>query len=315
MYRPRSIPRPRRIAALATLAIAGVIGGACGGDGSVPPVATDSVAPLKDQSQERAGFAGAEAKRMAATDMASVAAPAPAAPSRPQGPRLTDSVTASMIIRNGYVSIEVDSLEIAVSTVRAMAARLGGYVGNVTTSTGEFAVRTSTIEVKVPSARFDDAMSTLTPLGKVEQSNATAEDVGEEFVDMTARMANARRLEDRLVTLLATRTGKLEDVLAVERELARVREEIERYEGRLRFLRSRAAMSTLSVTVHEAAPLVNPNPGTNVIGEAVKAMWRNFVMFVAAIIASLGVLVPIGVIVGLAAWGWRRFNRPPPATT
>ncbi|MBC7895717.1 MAG: DUF4349 domain-containing protein [Cytophagaceae bacterium] len=216
-----------------------------------------------------------------------------------------------MIIRNGYVSIQVDSLEIAVAAVRAMATRLGGYIGNVSTNTGEYQVRSSTIEVKIPSARFEEAMATLTPIGKVEQSNSTAEDVGEEFVDMTARMQNARRLEERLVMLLTTRTGKLEDVLAVERELARVREEIERFEGRLRFLRSRVAMSTLSVTVHEAAPLVSSNPGTSVIGEAVKAMWRNFVTFVAAVIASLGVVVPVGAILGLAAWWWRRRRRPP----
>ena len=72
----------------------------------------------------------------------------------------------------------------------------------------------------------------------------TAEDVGEEFVDVSARMENARRLEQRLVTLLASRTGKLSDVLAVERELARVREDIERYEGRLRYLRAHAATSS-----------------------------------------------------------------------
>ena len=83
-----------------------------------------------------------------------------------------------------------------------------------------------------PSARYDDALGSLGPLGKVETATTNSEDVGEEFVDVRARVANARRLEDRLVGLLATRTGKLPDVLAVERELSRVREDIERYEGR-----------------------------------------------------------------------------------
>ncbi|MGQ0646338.1 MAG: DUF4349 domain-containing protein [Gemmatimonadaceae bacterium] len=229
-------------------------------------------------------------------------------------PRGVDSVVPSMIIRNGSVSIEVDSLETAVAAVRALATRLGGYVGNVVMNTGEYSVRNATLEVKIPSARFEEAMTNLTPIGKVEQSSSTAEDVGEEFVDLTARMSNARRLEERLVTLLTTRTGKLEDVLAVERELARVREEIERFEGRLRFLRARVSMSTLSVTVHEEAPLVSPNPGTNVLGEAVKAMWRNFVTFIAAIIASLGVVVPIAAIAGGLYWWWRRGRRQPPAT-
>ena len=79
----------------------------------------------------------------------------------------------------------------------------------------------------------------------------SAEDVGEEFVDVAARAANGRKLEQRLIDILGTRTGKLSDVLAVERELARVREDIQRQEGRMRYLRTRASLSTLSVTVHE----------------------------------------------------------------
>jgi hypothetical protein len=136
--------------------------------------------------------------------------------------------------------------------------------------------------------------------------NTTAEDVGEEYVDITARVTNSKRLEERLVTLLSTRTGKLEDVLAVERELARVREEIERYEGRLRFLRTRAAVSTLSVTVHEPFPILGQRPGENPIASAVKQAWRNFVGFIAWMIASLGVLVPAG---GLLVLGWYIFKR------
>lgn len=227
----------------------------------------------------------------------------------PRG-QVSDAVVPSMIIRNGNVSIQVDSMELAVTAVRALASRLGGYVGNVSTSTGEYAVRSATLELKIPSARFDEALSGMAPIGKVEQSNSTAEDVGEEFVDLTARVSNSRRLEERLITLLATRTGKLEDVLAVERELARVREEIERVEGRMRFLKSRVSMSTLSVTVHEKAPIVSPdNPGQNVIADAFRNMWRNFVTFIAMIISSLGVIIPIVALLTLLGWWWRR-GRP-----
>jgi hypothetical protein len=125
--------------------------------------------------------------------------------------------------------------------------------------------------------------------------------VSEEFVDLTARVANAHRLEDRLVELLRTRTGKLQDVLTVERELARVREEIERMEGRLRFLKSSAQLSTLSVNLYEPAPLVASHPGRSVIGEAFRTAWRNFVGVVAGVIASLGFVVPVVI------FGWGAF--------
>ena len=118
-----------------------------------------------------------------------------------------------------------------------------------------------------------------------------------------------RRLEQRLLALLAARTGKLEEVLSVERELARVREEIERYEGRLRYLSSRVAMSTLTITVHEPTPILGNNPGENPIAAAFRRAWRNFVALVAGLIASLGVMIPLAAL-GILGWYlYKRFGR------
>src|SRR5256884_9204276 len=114
--------------------------------------------------------------------------------------------------------------EPAVALVRTLARQLGGYIANTAMQTGRGQVRSATLEVKVPANRFDEGLSGLAPIGKLESVNVSAEDVGEEFTDATARMANARRLETRLIELIATRTGKLKDVLDVEQELARVRE-------------------------------------------------------------------------------------------
>ena len=97
-------------------------------------------------------------------------------------------------------------------------------------------------------------------------------------------------------------------MLSVERELARVREEIERHEGRLRFLRARTAMSTLAVTVHEPAPIIGPQAGDGPIANALRDAWRNFVTFTAGLIASLGVLIPVAVLVAAGWWLWRRFR-------
>src|SRR5207302_1969947 len=164
--------------------------------------------------------------------------------------------TPAMILRTGSAQIRVDSLEPAISAVRGLAGRVGGYVANTTQQGGDGQLRSAMLEMKVPAARFNDALRGLQPIGKVEAVNVTAEDVGEEYVDVTARVANARRLEQRLLDLLATRAGKLHDVIELEQELARVREEIERHEGRLRYLRAHAAVSRLAVTVHERVPVV-----------------------------------------------------------
>jgi hypothetical protein len=210
-----------------------------------------------------------------------------------------------MIIRTGQAWIDVDSLDAAIAAVHAMAARVGGFIANTTIQSGEGQQHAATLEIKIPSANYDLAMSGLTGIGKLRSSTTTAEDVGEEYVDVNARMANSRRLEERLVTLLANRTGKLDDVLAVERELARVREEIERYEGRLRYLRTRTAMSTLSVTVSEPAPVVG-QPGSNIMADAALQAWRNFVTMLAGLIAASGVVLPLVLVAGGGVWVWRR---------
>ena len=213
-----------------------------------------------------------------------------------------------MIIRTGFASVEVDDVDEAANKVRALAASLGGHVANSQFEGGEHNVRSATLELKIPAPRYDEAVTKLATIGEVESVNSTSEDVGEEFVDVTARVENARRLEQRLIQLLANRTARLADVLAVERELARVREEIERAEGRLRYLRTRAAMSTLTVLVHEDEPILG-RAGDNPIVAAFKEAWRNFVRFVAGLIAAMGVIIPVAVIAGTAFVVWRKYWR------
>jgi hypothetical protein len=222
-------------------------------------------------------------------------------------PPVSAADISNMVIRTATVSIEVDSLEPAVARVRALAAQYGGYVANTDITTGKAQLRNATLEVKIPGTRFEASLSGLTPIGKLESVSIEAEDVGEQFVDVSARMDNARRLERRLIDLLAARTGKLKDVLDVEQALARVREEIERYEGRIRYLKAHTAMSTLSVTVHEPLPVVG-TAGHSVMGDAFTQSWRNFVVLVSLGVQSLGVVLPLGLLAFTAWYLTRRWR-------
>jgi hypothetical protein len=216
-------------------------------------------------------------------------------------------VTGNMVIRTANASLEVDSLEPAIALVKQLAARVGGYVANAGMEVGKNRLHSATLEVKIPAPRFEEGLAGLTPIGKLESVNVSAEDVGEEYVDVSARMENARRLERRLIDLLANRAGKLKEVLDVEQALARVREEIERYEGRIRYLRAHTATSTLSVYVHEPVPVVG-TAGRSVIGEAARQAWRNFVTLVSLGVQSLGVTIPLGVLVFIFWTGNRRWR-------
>ena len=271
------------------------------------PAAFGTVARL---SREAAGVGGAmkalpTAPPFAAPAPAAVAEAAPPSQERLAGPQ--DVVPGSMLVRVGQASVQVDSLEVGISRVRDVAHRTGAIIANTSMEDGKEQTRAASLELRVPSEHFDEAVSGLSPIGKLESVNVNVEDVGEEFVDVQARMVNARRLEQRLIDLLANRTGKLTDVLRVESELARVREEIERYEGRMRYLRSRSSVSTLTIALHEPYPIVAEHAGSHPMRDAFAQAGRNFISVTSGLIASLGVLIPIGVLVGAALFVARRF--------
>jgi hypothetical protein len=214
----------------------------------------------------------------------------------------------AMLVRSGSAVLEVDSLAVALERAHELALRLGGFVAGTDARAGRERPRSATLELRVPSARFDDLARGLDAVGRLEHVQIGTEDVGEEYSDVTARVANGKRMEGRLLDLLANRTGKLQEALTVERELARVREEIERYEARLRYLQARTAMSRLTLSLHEPLPVLAAT-GPSPLKDAVRQAWRNFIELTALAIASLGVLAPIGLAVGGAWWAWRR-RRP-----
>ena len=216
----------------------------------------------------------------------------------------------AMLVRHGEASVEVRHVDDAVSRIRQTATQFGGFVANTAVRTGKDEQPSASLEVRVPTAQFDGLLAALRTVGKVERITAGAEDVGEEYVDLGARAANARRVEARLVEMLATRTGKLSDVLTVEQELARVRQEIERHDARLRWLERRAALSSLTVALHEPVGLIDrPSPGP--IVEAIGLAWQRMLGIIAWCIASLGVLVPLGALVGVGILVLRRAGTLP----
>ncbi|WP_025414454.1 DUF4349 domain-containing protein [Gemmatirosa kalamazoonensis] len=283
-------------------------GPSAAGDAATPAatVAADA-APKTVVAERRRAMPSLAAPPIEAPFAAAGAAAPPPADADAESPATLPSAAAAselattMVVRTGTASIEVDSVRIAMSRLRTIASQVGGVVANASLAAGRAQVRSATLELKVPAGRFDELVNALGPIGRVEAVNVTAADVGEEYVDVAAREANARRLEARLVALLAERTGKLTDVLAVERELARVREEIERYDGRMRWLRAHSATSTLAINVHERPPILGPSPTPHPLAEALREAWRNFVILLARTIAASGVLLPLGAL-AYAAW-------------
>ena len=125
----------------------------------------------------------------------------------------------------------------ALGAVEELARSVGGYL--VTRSD-------DTIIVRVPAKAFQGALSGVSKLGDELHREVSVHDVTEQFADLEIRLKNAEAVRQRLEALLA-KAGKIEDALAVERELERVTQMIEQMKGRMRLFGELIAFSTITV--------------------------------------------------------------------
>ena len=132
-----------------------------------------------------------------------------------------------------------------------LVAKHGGFVASSETDRRFNNQQSGTWVVRIPTTEYAAFLTGVGSLGFTESRSENAQDVTEEFVDVEARIKTKRKLEERMVTMLEERPGKLSDVLEIERELARVREEIERMEGRMRFLSDRTSLATVTLRCRE----------------------------------------------------------------
>jgi hypothetical protein len=150
------------------------------------------------------------------------------------------------IIKTGEVSVEVPEVQTAVGQVRAFALELGGYVGGSQAGSRD---ESATLTLRVPAARFDEALERLRALEGEVVAEATREsDVTRQIVDMQARIANLEASEASYRALLE-RAERIEDVLAVQSRLDGVRGEIEQLEAQLQDIEGDADLSTLTVSL------------------------------------------------------------------
>ena len=175
------------------------------------------------------------------------------------------------IIYTAEVRLVAEDFAAAQESLTDLVEQVGGYVAAASLDRTSGESRYGNWTVRVPVARYDSFISSLDEIGFVESRDQRSEDVTMEYVDVEARIANLERLEERYVTLLAEQTGKLEDVLKVEQELARVRGEIEQSQGRLRYLTNKTDYATVTVWIREQKDYVPPKAPT--FGERIATTW------------------------------------------
>jgi hypothetical protein len=151
-----------------------------------------------------------------------------------------------MIVRMAQLTVTVKDVDKSRSSLDDLVKRQGGYIGQLT-------ARGRSVEatLRVPAGKLDALMAELKQFGRVESESQNGEEVTQQYTDLEARLSNARNSERRLSQLLSQRTGKLSDVLDVEKEIERVRGEIERMEAEQKGLTNRIDFATVSVKLAE----------------------------------------------------------------
>jgi hypothetical protein len=266
---------------------------------AIPPPMAQEAAPARmaaDQVQTRS----------AAGTGAPPAAPVPGQQA-PSG--LAAMAAARKLIRTGQMTLTVPDYARAADEVKRIAEVNGGYLADANAQRGEANRQHGTLTIRVNASAFDAAVSSLRALGTVRTESVSTQDVSKAYTDLETRLRVKRETADRLRDILRTKTAGLSDLLAAERELARVTEEIEQAEGERRFYDQQIALSTLTIALQEPSAIVEAGsfaPLTEAFGDSVRVLAASL----AAIVYATVFLAPwllIGYLVfRLARRAWRR---------
>lgn len=192
------------------------------------------------------------------------------------------------------MTIKVDDAAAGLDEISKLAVSSGGYVSSsyvydsyYDSSSG----KEGSITVRVPESEYPSFLEDVAGLGEVTSKNVNAQDVTEEYIDVSARLDNLKRQETRLQEIL-NMTVTVEEVLTVEKELERVRGEIESLTGRLNYLDDRVEFSTITIRVTEPRPITRSWGIRDALSESV----NGFISMVNALIILVGYALPLVIV-------------------
>jgi hypothetical protein len=304
MLKTRSHRGRRAIALAAVIALSLPALAGCGAlmSGS-DPVATDGVV--------RNGYASDEAAKLAEQEMAGAeqigaptVAPAPGSGYDASGVPAADR----LVIRNQTLRIEVEAVAKAVDDIRAAAGKHSAIITDLQVASDddgylyrydEYGATASDgaalrgwVTVRVPAASLTAFVDAVTALGTVKYQAEASEDVTQQHVDLSARLENLRANETRLREFFDA-AKKVDEMLSIERELSRVRGEIEAMEAQVAYLERQAAMATVTVELSEPRPIVRPEGVDWGFGDAITNGFRGAAGVIQLVIAFVIATAPL----------------------
>jgi Domain of unknown function (DUF4349) len=177
------------------------------------------------------------------------------------------------IIYTARLSVVVENFENIPVQVANIVGQFGGYISEANIGERTGTQRTGTWKIRVPSQRYRQFLDSAEGLGVSQSLTEHAEDVSEKYIDLEARIDNTRLLEAQVAKILEKQDAKLENMIALEKELARVRLEIEQLEGAMRLMTNQIAFSTVDLSIEERKAFVPAQPMT--FDDRIKNEWSD----------------------------------------
>jgi anti-sigma factor RsiW len=234
--------------------------------------------------------------------------------------RLPKASTKPMIVRTAQLFLLTTGFDRVRDRVSEILKRHQGYIGELNINSPAGVARTLQATLRVPADRLEAATAELRSLGRVESESQGGEEVTEQFVDLEARLTNARNTEQRLTDLLRQRTGRLSDVLAVEKEIDEVRGSIERMTAEKKSLGNRVDFANLTLRVTEDYRAQMQVVPPSVLTRFQNAAVEGYRSMVEGVVSLLLILISYGP--SFLIWGallffpvraaWRRLRSPVP---
>jgi hypothetical protein len=212
------------------------------------------------------------------------------------------------IVYTAELKMIVDNLKQAEDTLKQIVKDHDAYIAQSDRSGAGTPQRQGTWTLRVPVDQFQSCVDALRELGYPQRDKTDSKDVSEEYYDLEARIKNKQTEESRLQSYLEEKkaTSKLDDILAIERELNRVRGEVEQLQGRLRLLSNITALATINLSLQESKDYVPPQPGFG--GQIADTFFGSLgalqacgkAITLAAV--ALGPWLPVLAVVGVPVW-------------
>jgi len=175
-----------------------------------------------------------------------------------------------------------------------------------TSISGGAAPTSGTLELRIPSSKFDDARLRLEALGSLRAEQLSGQDAGGQLSDLSARLADLGAEQDGL-RAMAAKASSSDTILQIETQLAAVQQQIDGLTAEQATLQDQVALASLTVSIEEPAALAPPS--RSILSTRVAQAGHGVEAVLGGIIVVAAYAGPIAVLLGLAGLGWAGWRR------